>query len=448
MKKIIIVPSNTDLNRGDQALVWESIRLVKDAVLEEVKISLIGYGDTPEEWYQQNNQTEKLGYPILKPILKHPGRKTKKTEHDGVKYGVSTLFSWGICAIVDLLKSIWLLSSIGFLRLIGAIFLGKDEKRTLKQYQEADAIFVKGGGFIHSYGPLTDIYLMYFLLFHINLGLALKKPVFVFPNSFGPLKNKFARRLAYRSLKRCTLVTSRESVSDDFLYAMGIESHLFPDLGFYLQPSNGEGVEEYLFNKGVDLSKKNVVMTARPYRFGGSSNADDLYIKYINSYVQLITHLLSNNYGVTLFAHTLGPSTHEDDRIAIRDIVERLNPEDRTKIVTIDDSNLNCRDVENIYSYYDYLVGTRFHSVIFGLNVETPALAIAYGGNKGTGIMKEFDLSDYCIKIEDAEGRKMIDVFENMVNNRDSYILKLREKRKIITEERLALISEIRERLK
>ena len=188
-------------------------------------------------------------------------------------------------------------------------------------------------------------------------------------------------------------------------------------------------------------------MTARPYRFGGSSNADNMYVKYINSYVQLITHLLSKSYGVTLFAHTIGPSTHEDDRIAIRDIVESLKIEDQNRIVIIDDNNLNCKDVENIYSYYDYLVGTRFHSVIFGLNVETPALAIAYGGNKGTGIMKEFDLSDYCIKIEDIEGRKLIDAFESMNRNRSSYISKLREKRIAINENRSILIEKVRERL-
>ena len=30
MKKVLLLPNNTDLNRGDQALVWESIRLIED----------------------------------------------------------------------------------------------------------------------------------------------------------------------------------------------------------------------------------------------------------------------------------------------------------------------------------------------------------------------------------------------------------------------------------
>lgn len=442
MKKVIIVPSNTDLNRGDQALVWESIRVIKDAIKEDVQLSLIGYGDTPEEWYLQNNQTEKLGYPILKPILKHPGRKTKKTEHDGVTYSVRTLLSWGFCAVVDFLRSVWLLSSLEGVRLIGKIFLGEGERKTYQRYEEADAIFVKGGGFIHSYGPLTDIYLVYFLLFHINLGLALRKPVIVFPNSFGPLKNRFAKMLVYHSLRKCRLVTSRESVSNDFLSSMDITSYLYPDLGLYLQPSDID-MSDYLRQKGVSLDMKNVLMTARPYRFGGSSNAEVLYGRYIDSFVQLTNYLFDKGWGITLFAHTLGPSTHEDDRLAIRDIMSRLTSDVKSKVVIIDDSSLNCREVEKLYSYYDYLVGTRFHSVIFGLNVGVPALAIAYGGNKGTGIMKEFDLSEYCLKIDEIEGDRMIQVFDNMIHNREEYVNKLHETRIIIDKSRVDLIDRI-----
>jgi len=443
MNKVILVPSNTDLNRGDQALVWESIRLISDIFRQNVELSLIGYGDTPEEWYQQNNQTEKLGYKILKPILKHPGRKTKKSDHDGVKYGITTLFTWGFWAMVDLFQSIWLLSSWVSLRAFGSLFLGKQEKETYKKYKDSDAIFVKGGGFIHSYGSISDIYLMYFLLFHINLGLALKKPVFVFPNSIGPLKNKIASYIARKTLKKCTLVTARELVSNEFLKCNDVESKLYPDLGFFLKPADTD-FAEYLTKKGVNLGNKNVVLTARPYRFGGSADAQTYYIKYIESFVTLIEYLINEKkWGVTLFAHTLGPSTHEDDRLAIRDIISKLPENIQDKVVTIEDYDLNCRDVEKIYSYYDYLVGTRFHSVIFSLNVNIPSIAIAYGGNKGTGIMKDFNLSEYCIKIEEINGVELTRVFDRIVYNRESYIQILNIRRARINQKRNKLESNV-----
>ena len=51
-------------------------------------------------------------------------------------------------------------------------------KTTYKEFSECDAIYVKGGGFIHSYGSVIDPYQMYFLLFNILLGLRFKKDVF------------------------------------------------------------------------------------------------------------------------------------------------------------------------------------------------------------------------------------------------------------------------------
>lgn len=36
MKKILILPTNLDLNRGDQALVWEAARLIEDVYGKEM----------------------------------------------------------------------------------------------------------------------------------------------------------------------------------------------------------------------------------------------------------------------------------------------------------------------------------------------------------------------------------------------------------------------------
>lgn len=74
----------------------------------------------------------------------------------------------------------------------------------------------------------------------------------------------------------------------------------------------------------------------------------------------------------------------------------------------IEDKELNCQDVEKIYSYYDFMIGTRFHSVIFSLNVGTPSIAIAYGGNKGKGIMEDLGNSDFSIDIDKLESDTLV----------------------------------------
>ena len=65
-EKVILIPGNTDLNRGDQALVWESINIIKD-VYDSPEIILMKGDD-----HRQYAQTEKLGYPMIDTILKHP----------------------------------------------------------------------------------------------------------------------------------------------------------------------------------------------------------------------------------------------------------------------------------------------------------------------------------------------------------------------------------------
>jgi colanic acid/amylovoran biosynthesis protein len=90
------------------------------------------------------------------------------------------------------------------------------------------------------------------------------------------------------------------------------------------------------------------------------------------------------------------------------------------------------------------MVGTRFHSVIFSLNVGVPSIAIAYGGNKGKGIMNVLGNGDYSIDMDKVDDEKLIRLFDSIENNRERYLSILREKRKEIEMQRIDLIETIR----
>ena len=105
---------------------------------------------------------------------------------------------------------------------------------------------------------------------------------------------------------------------------------------------------------------------------------------------------------------------------------------------------MNCRDVEKIYSYYDYMIGTRFHSVIFALNVKVPSIAIAYGGNKGKGIMSVLGNDEYSIDMDKIHRNTLLDMFKILETNRESYLSNLKQKRHLIDKERQRFVEEIR----
>ena len=443
MEKVLIIPGNTDLNRGDQALVWETINLVEDIYgKNQVECSLMGELES-EHAYLQNRQTEKLGYKFISSLLKHPGRKFQSKPEDSRGYSKLTMLQWGWQAVKDFLCTRSLLSDSHMIRSMGEMFLNQKERDTLNAFKGCDAVFVKGGGFIHSYGSVTDPYFVYFATYHIRLAEAYGKKVFVLPNSVGPLKNAQARSIAVKSLKRCTLATMRENISKQFLDSLDVNSKLYPDLGFFLKPSETD-MRDYLTAHGVPVDRKKVVMTLRPYRFQGFENAEQLFTNYIQGFVNLVGYLVNKGYHVTFMAHTLGPSSHEDDRIAIKDVVNVLSERIKKSTSYIEEFELTCKDIEKIYSYYDYMVGTRFHSVIFSLNVGVPAIAIAYGGNKGKGIMNVLGNDDFSIDMDKVHDNNLINMFDELESGRDAYLANLTEKRKLIDEQRHALIQEIR----
>lgn len=443
MKNVILIPSNTDLNRGDQALVWESIRLIDDVYGKGEVCCKLMADLSDRDLDLQTNQTRKLGLEFVDSLLKHPGRRFLNKTNDSNSYSKSTIVGWGIQATIDYLHTFLLLSKIHSLRKLGELFLSKNERATLAEIKKADAIFVKGGGFIHSYGALTDAYFVYFLTFHIRLATAYGKNVYMLPNSIGPLKNSIAKRIAIKALKNCKLVTVRESISQELLSSIGVTSKSYPDLGFYLSPSETD-MGGYLKSHDVPLNQKKVIMTLRPYRFQGHNNPEKLYKEYINGFVILVNELVGQGYHVTFMAHTLGPSSHEDDRLAIKSVLEALTDEVRQLTSYIEDVNLTCKDVEKIYSYYDYMVGTRFHSVIFSLNVGVPSIAIAYGGNKGKGIMKVLGNDDFSIDMDKVRNDELVKVFKKLESQKNNYLMNLSEKRNIINEQRNVLIGEIR----
>lgn len=434
MKKIIIVPGNTDLNRGDQALIWESVQLVKEVYGPGTEIFLIESGNNREDVRLQTGQTATLGFTFLKPVLKHPGRRRAGKKTKTVHYSKWDIVCWGGQAVADLLVSVLLLSKVSFFNRLGKGALTEEERQTLKTFKEADAVYIKGGGFIHSYGKVTDAYLTFYSLFLPLLAFRYRKPVFVLPNSIGPLKNKWSFWLAKKVLKRCRFLSVRESISAGFVEKeLGISCLRFPDLGYYLTSSDMD-VPAYLQKWNIPLSVRKVGITLRPYRFPASLNPEEQYAFYISSIVDLVVYLKDIGYYPVFVAHTLGPSAHEDDRVAIEEVIRRI-PQG-TGFGYIHDYNLNCRDMMSLYGSFDVFVGTRFHSVIFAQNMNVPTIAIAYGGNKGVGIMEDLGMKDFVIPIEKVSGAELCHVFRRLISQRGACMDKLSGIRKELAERR------------
>lgn len=434
----IIVPGVTDLNKGDQALVWESWRLAKDTGLYD-EVYILDAGDNDEERELLCRQSEEHGFKLLENILKHPRRGQHKSgEH--IKESKMELLKQIKNAAMDFKDTRYLLKICKDLEKVRKNF---DDKtyRTVQQFHKAKTIFVKGGGFIHAYGEKTAPYLMWYFLFYVRLAKALGKKVVFLPNSYGPFIGLTVEKQVRSVFGQLDLVYARENVSAQSLgQLMGKKIPVEMDLGFFLEKGSQEEAVKILEKYNLSKEDKIVGVTIRPWRFPGLSNPEALYEKYINSVADLTRHLLAKGYKVALCNQSLGPNSHEDDRNAIRDLLAQVQD---PNVIWINE-NLSCDILKAVYSNFYFFIGTRFHSIIFSLTSLVPSIAIGYGGNKAKGIMGDFRLDDYVVQIQDVESDLLINMFDKAISEYDNIKNQLNQSMGLVSASRNRLIHDVK----
>jgi len=436
--KAIIVPGVTDLNKGDQALVWESHRLILDSGLYD-QILILNSGDTPEERRLLCQQSLDHGYKMIENILPHPRRgKHNNVEH--ISESKNQIIKQVVNASKDFLKSKLLLNVCTNLGMVEKLF-SQSVYRTVKEFSEADAVFVKGGGFIHAYGEKTAPYLMWYFLFYVRLAIRLKKKIIFFPNSYGPFEGLTVKQQVRSTFTKMNLVYAREHVSAKSLGALlERDVQLEMDLGFFLQKGSQVDAERVLTKYNLNKNEKIVGITIRPWRFPGMKNPEALYRKYIDSVCSLAEHILNKGYKVALCNQSLGPNSHEDDRNAIKEIFDRIK---HKNLVWVNE-NLPCDLLKAVYSNFYFFVGTRFHSIIFSLTSIVPSIAIGYGGNKAKGIMGDFNLDEYVVQIHEVDAERLMRMFDSAISNYSRIQEQLRASMSLVDESRSRMIKDIK----
>lgn len=425
VNRYLIVPGCSDLNRGDQALVWETKRIAEEC-------GFTGKFYLTSEQNEPVIQSETKGLEIVYPILEHPSRKFKSKEN--IKYTRTLKIKWGLVAFFDLLNSILILANPT--RKIVKKFSREEKTRAIEIMEQADAVFMKGGGLLQTYGGLASTYSMYFWVYPLLLAHKLGKPVYIMPNSFGPFEGPFVKKIAKLALRKCKVVTTRETFSQKILEdQLGISVRNYADLAFELPKSN---IDRNALYRKFDLpnDRKIVALTMRPYRFPYSSNPEKAYLNFKHEMEEFIDWIYETGYMPVIVEHTLAVNAHENDGACIQDVVAML---DKNRYRIISDSTYNCEDLKCVYSFFQYIVGMRFHSMIFSFGSNVPGIAISYTGNKSTGIMHDMKLDDYVMDINDVTTENLKRKFIMLVNNEKEVRQKILNYRKFAVESRVEL---------
>jgi len=307
-------------------------------------------------------------------------------------------------------------------------------------------VLVKGGGFIHAYGGPRWLYYLLYQLFPAILALRLEKPVGVLPNSFGPFCGRAAQRLVRWVLRRCAIVTAREHISARTAEELiGRSVPVYPDLAFALRPAPADWARAELRAHGVQCEADSCIgFTVRPWRFPGRRHdAERLFRRYLDSVEHLVCVVREMGFSPVLFAHCLGNSRHEDDRVAIAILSSRLH-QNGIRAPSLASDAWTAEQLAALYGEMHVLVATRFHSAIFAAVSGVPSLVIAYGGNKGLGIMQDMGLPEYVVPIEEISPVSAEATLRLLLANRESARARLKSYVDRFPGQADALVTEVR----
>jgi polysaccharide pyruvyl transferase WcaK-like protein len=271
-----------------------------------------------------------------------------------------------------------------------------DEVRALVR---ADLVVGLGGGYMNGTPSWAGTLNVLFLLLPLILANRLRRPTVLAPQSYGPFGGRVQVTMVRFCLNRVGHVYVREDSSLDLLRASGVRVSVLSrgiDSAFALDdrpPSHPAAPDR--------AARPRVGITARAWL---PERKQESYERSLAAFVDWLQQ--SRGAMVTLVPQVTSKYQGDDDRIVTRRVASYC----ATAPAVIEDQ-LDHVALRNLYGDFDFVVGTRFHSVIFSLTSGTPALAIEYE-HKTSGIMGDLGLGQWVMPIEAVTADRLCRRFE------------------------------------
>jgi colanic acid/amylovoran biosynthesis protein len=317
----------------------------------------------------------------------------------------------------------------------------------LKAYLEADLVVSSPGGYFFSYGP-GRAWIM--LAFSMALALLAGKPLYLFPQSFGPLQNAWERRLGTWILCHARMVMAREPISYDFLMELGVTDalgercRLLPDTAFtfHCNPAEKEAdlkqALTWLHDHGInpdsgELDSKRPLLGMTIMDWALQEVSFDRQEAYEFALEATARHFVQTRKGhIILLPQTSGPTRFDDDRPATMRLAGRLADLGNACIAV--ETPLPPGTLQAVLGKLDLFVGTRMHSNIFALNGGVPVIAIGYL-HKTRGIARSLGIEEWVIDIQNVDEKILIERLECLWSQREQIRVHLAQRLPIILEE-------------
>lgn len=389
MKQILII-QNFNANKGDSSVIYSMLSALKKIAGNDVNIRVTSYdtakaqdeyGIDTAEWLLSFRQLR-----LTKGIL----RKLFYALREAVWFAYS--FLWLI------------LYSIGI-----KLYIPDFKKKTVRFYLESDVVVLPGGHFFTNFNGFATNISHWLAIF---FGVLLKKKTMIYAQTIGPFLGFFGfftKHLTYHILSKVDLVTVRDKSSLQYCTHMS-NVHLTAESAF------GLDINSSIANRIADLNYLRntakllvgVTVHHRYYRFFYSR---DVYIQKMASIFDEIINV-SNAHILII---PMEDAIHSGgDRPIAKEIIATTQHAERIHIL---DGDYSPPITAAVIANMDIFIGTKTHSIVYGLKSSVPTIAIAYQ-QKSREFMELFDMGEYVVDLKHLKKDDFMKIYSNVIIHR------------------------------
>jgi len=388
--RIVIILFHSSQNIGDRAILESTIDRLR-VMAENTEFVIIA--NYPEEPYFNRMNI------VVEPS---PWVHVGKTENQPFFYQLfHFLFGIGWAFI----SKLFLLSRKDL-----PFFVPHRWRNLFQTYLDADIIIGSGGNQFYSSGrfgwpfPLNAM--------SVWLAHIFQKPLFIMPQSIGPLKRIWERyvlaslyrknRLTFLRDNRSLSLAKRLNLSKNVIYA--------PDLAFRSIDLDSKKAIRELEQWGFNESTFRIGMTIiAPMGFALNKNEVE---NYYSTLIGLIERMIRTiNCEVYLFRQVSGPTDLENDGLVNELISSRIKSPEKESVHVV-----NCEYSTDLmmalYGQMDLFVASRLHSGIFALCSRRPTVFIGYL-SKTMGVLEALGLETWGLELRNINHENVWQLVEN-----------------------------------
>jgi len=289
----------------------------------------------------------------------------------------------------------------------------------LAAIERADLLvsLVVAGGYLQGAArPGLGLRVIYQLL-PLMLAERLGTPVVCAPQSYGPFDSKLVTWMVGKTLRRARLVLAREDVSMAELNKLHLPNGVARravDSAFSLEPPQPVRADRQLWRASHGVRADDVVVGVTVRRCLPAPEQASFEAQ-LAAFVDRVHELYGHR--VVIFPQATAADHGDDDRIASHAVAGLCRGP--TKPIVLETGADYC-GVASFIASLDYLVGNRFHSVIFALTAGVPSIALGYE-HKTQGIMRDLALDGWGLPARGLSAAALFALFGKLEKHRSDY---------------------------